>query len=617
MSDKKLVIGIEVDTGQSTQQLEAVRTAAVNFGKDGATNADLLTRAFENIEATDARVTQKLLDGNIRVTGEGKKMIVQFEQMKTAVEAAFGSVAQAPAAIQQAYARAQQQFDQTTTSVRNTNLALKQHSAEIGAAGAQWHGFAQTLLEQIDPALAKVALGGIAVTAAFKEGWTIGHGWAAAMGTDFQSQNEVMDSLAKTAGRVVSSLSDVAVNVFSGNIKEATKSLIAADGAFSMTETQLKGYKIALDQAGDGVYLVKDRVLEFDKVLQLHNDIQELGKKGLEAQNELQDAGKISTEAYLAAVNKLLPSIDALAKSHKAAGEEDDKRQKYAADGIKQIEKVIEALNLEIAARASGVEAMKQEQAILKPLDDAYKKAEEHAQAANDARQKGLGVIGGEIDELKRLIPTIDQNTNQVQDFTAALKKSADEGRDGLNPVLAAQIDAFVQLATSYQKGDSASKDKMITTLAEIERGEHLNDTVGKTKIVYDATTGTYTNVTEVAVKLTKAHDGLGSSIANTTEKAGTGNVKLDESKTAISNVAEAATKGTASFASFGAKLGDQTANLEHYRGKLDEIDQKFILIATHAKDAADALNKFDEAAAKAGSGSSGGNPYVNTSEAP
>jgi hypothetical protein len=51
LADKKIVIGVSVTTGNSEQELEKLRTAAVRFGKDGASSADPLIRQFDNCSA--------------------------------------------------------------------------------------------------------------------------------------------------------------------------------------------------------------------------------------------------------------------------------------------------------------------------------------------------------------------------------------------------------------------------------------------------------------------------------------------------------------------------------------------------------------------------------------
>src|SRR5688500_7023550 len=101
-NERKLVAQLLIELGNSIQNLQEVRDAALASGDAGAKAADLFTERFGQIEDAAQRVWQKITDGS-KVTGtEMAAAAQQLAQVEAAAIQAFGSIENAPEPIQRA-----------------------------------------------------------------------------------------------------------------------------------------------------------------------------------------------------------------------------------------------------------------------------------------------------------------------------------------------------------------------------------------------------------------------------------------------------------------------------------------------------------------------------------
>lgn len=115
-----------VDTGDSKQNLEEIRQAAVDFGGGAAQAADLFTDRFGQIESGVGRVFDKITQGKAVSDGDLKAVSQQFAQVQIAAEQAFGSIENAPDAVKQAFTVAENQIQSATNAINRIDTAAKQ-----------------------------------------------------------------------------------------------------------------------------------------------------------------------------------------------------------------------------------------------------------------------------------------------------------------------------------------------------------------------------------------------------------------------------------------------------------------------------------------------------------
>src|ERR1041384_4371307 len=175
------------------QDVNKITTAFHGLGDEGKRVAQEFVGYFKNIEKSDDAATRKISDGRAVTEGDGKVMIQQFERLYAAVKRTFGTIANAPAEIQEAYHKAEQQFDRTTKKIQVASDAVDDQKEKLKEGGVAWTG----LGDQINKALGP--LGGtqvkiLAIGAALKEGWELGHKFAQSIGTDFQAADSAADT---------------------------------------------------------------------------------------------------------------------------------------------------------------------------------------------------------------------------------------------------------------------------------------------------------------------------------------------------------------------------------------------------------------------------------------
>src|SRR5688500_8993888 len=100
------------------QDLGKIRTAAEEFGDAGVKGAQRVTDAFGNIQKSVDTLEKKIAQGKTVTSKDVASMAQQFELLKEQINAAFGSLDQAPVEIQQAFKLAEQQVGGATSEVR-------------------------------------------------------------------------------------------------------------------------------------------------------------------------------------------------------------------------------------------------------------------------------------------------------------------------------------------------------------------------------------------------------------------------------------------------------------------------------------------------------------------
>jgi chromosome segregation ATPase len=137
MAEKKLVTHLLVDTGDSKQNLEAIRQAATNFGLAGEQAADLFTTRFEQVQNGVGRVFQKITEGKTVSENDLRTVTQQFGQLQVAAEKVFGSMEAAPAEIRQAFDLAEDQLRSAKRAIDTVKGAADDVTDSLKKTGKQ------------------------------------------------------------------------------------------------------------------------------------------------------------------------------------------------------------------------------------------------------------------------------------------------------------------------------------------------------------------------------------------------------------------------------------------------------------------------------------------------
>jgi chromosome segregation ATPase len=286
MADKKLVIGLSVNSGTSVQELEKVRDAAMRMGAGSEQAADNMVRAFENAANAQTKVTQKIEQTGTVSMRDGAKVIQTFESLKNSIDRMYGSLDQAPAEIQETFRKLETGSEEAKAKVRELTDALDDQKGELKEGGERWTGMGDAINKALGPAgamQAKILL----IGAAFKEGWQAGQQLNSFFQTDMSVWEETSSRIGRRIGVVITALSDQAVAFFN-----LAKSLI------SMNVTEIKNAAQEMADSGKATQEAIANALtatgaEFDK---LHPSADALKGKLQEQQKAAEDAAKAQAD---------------------------------------------------------------------------------------------------------------------------------------------------------------------------------------------------------------------------------------------------------------------------------------------------------------------------------
>jgi chromosome segregation ATPase len=320
MADRKVIIGLQVDTGRSKQNLEEVRHAAEQFGSEGAKAANHLAAALENIEKAEEQLTRKISQGRLVTEKDGKAMIQQFEILRNTITETFGSIENAPAEIQEAFRKAEGSLDRTTSKVRDLSDAVDDQKGTLKEGGEQWTGLGDAIGKAAGPMGAVVAKAGL-ISAAFKEGVGIGMQLNKLFGTDMSLWDEAIDRLGKKAGIVVRGMADSVVEL-GGVLKEV---FTPGEGWGERISAAYASFDKA---SGDLI----DKVKNLDEALKKEEESHRAVAAAAEAAKEAEERAKDAAEKLAAEKKKLREEIDGVTKSLQEENLELEKQKILATD---------------------------------------------------------------------------------------------------------------------------------------------------------------------------------------------------------------------------------------------------------------------------------------------
>jgi hypothetical protein len=115
--EKKTIVSLLVDPGASKQNIDEVREALVQSGEAGSAAASSITQGLERIESGSASAMGKLASGSDVSEASLRKLAAQYVALEEAAVQAYGSIQQAPQAVQDAVAKAEGQIVSVNTAV--------------------------------------------------------------------------------------------------------------------------------------------------------------------------------------------------------------------------------------------------------------------------------------------------------------------------------------------------------------------------------------------------------------------------------------------------------------------------------------------------------------------
>ena len=597
---------------KSRQDIDGIRQAAEGLGAAGRAAVQPLVDAFSNVENASARVTQKISDGRAVTVRDGNLIIQQFTILKQTIEQAFGSIAAAPAEIQTAFAKAENQFKSTTATIKNLTTATTENKQAIAGNAAQWGGFEQQLLKMVgaDGALGKMIIGFIGITAALTEGIQIGTRFAEAIGTNFEAAKAASASLKTAIGSVTNAL-------VSDGLVAAVQQGSAVIGTMGNTLTgsgkQLEGFNLLVNAGVDRTKALTVSTEDLVAISYAHDIAVKGGVASLQLFNDtLRNSDPADYAKKLDALKGTFDELAKAAKAHvKVLGDlklEYDAQiktidgliQKHDADLIK-MGLVISAIGTEDAAR------QKLHATVTGEIDDAAKmdiavkgttpSIQEVAKniagltadydanrAMIDKEISRLGALGtstiGISEETKKHIQT-------TEDSSAAIKNL-----EGQNRTLQADLDnsvkAFDRL-TPAEVTDRLSKqeliDKNIGLIAQ--QRDHIAAQADELKATTDTTTAT----------------------AAATTKVGDFTFKIEDLTTKITNFGTAATFKDTVF-NLGQVFGTTAGNVAALVAQLRLLEAQYKTAIQATNDMAAAAGRLDTATKKAAGGQQGSVQY-------
>ncbi|HSY50397.1 MAG TPA: hypothetical protein VLC46_16415 [Thermoanaerobaculia bacterium] len=220
-TDKKYVASYLVDTGASTQNIQAVQDALVQSGNAGISSASRITQGLEAIETNSDKAMGKIANGAQVSDSALTQLAARYVALQQAVTDAFGSIENAPQAIQDAMRVAEEQVQGVNTAVVSMGDRVTLAAERFRELATSGGDAAKTVAEGADAASGALDTVGTSATAA---GTAVTEGAdAASEALDTESESatraaEAIDGMAAASARAALPLPDVTRGVVSVDI---------------------------------------------------------------------------------------------------------------------------------------------------------------------------------------------------------------------------------------------------------------------------------------------------------------------------------------------------------------------------------------------------------------
>lgn len=592
MADRNINVKFAIlGADNSRQDIDKIRAAAEKFGDSGVKEANKLSAAFGNIQNAADKLEKKIQSGRQITAADVGAMTQQFDFLRESINAAFGSLEQAPQEIQDAFALAEKQTTEADAAVRKFTRSVEDHRSELDQAGERWTGFGDAIQKALGPsgaAFAKLTLAVGVATQAFQQY----RQFAEPLGADFSEWDRLVDSLGTKFVRMNSELGNAAIALFSGRLKDAKDALRAADAALLLSTEAHKGFKLALDAGLEGVDAFLGRQEELVKIQNFHTDAMAAGKAGQDLLRQAMQQADGSAEKYVEAINKMLPALDALKKATNESKDAEKKRQEVVDDAVKQIEDVIEALKKEQSARQTGADTLPAEMAALQNQIDTLKAARDAIVAQEEAYHGLTQSIVGMLEPLQQTIQGHTLNATAADKWAVGLKKAAEDQSAVISPANQKYMGELVGLLENYEKLDGVQKVRLETLVKELLSLKQAAEGHAGAKVRIDETTGAITNVETASEKATAKFEQVGGRWVNAAAKIEESGDILDQTKQKLDKLFEKDFAEESGIAALNTAIDEASGKMiDMATGALEQLKQALAQAKTEALGLGSALN--------------------------
>lgn len=489
MSDKRIVAELAIETGNSKQNLHEVTEALAKSGEAGVRSANSITQALENIERGEDNLNRKINEGRTVTEKDAKAMIQQFSLLEDQIRKTFGSLADAPQQLQDAFRKAEVQVEHTKAKVRDLTDAVDDQKGTLKEGGETWTNLGDAVEKSAGRFGSVIAKAGL-LTAAFTEGWQIGMKLNQFFGVDMQTWDDALDRISKKGKIIITEASNELV-AFGGVLKA-----VFTPGA-GWTDNILKAQKEFQDQ----LKVSEGRIKDLDKTLR---EDEEQHKKNADAAAKAATAAKDLAEKK----EKLREETEKTAKALAAETTELDKQVKAAQESKNQlIDNTATLFHMGITLDLANAK-LEQQRRVVDQLTKTY--------GENDPMTRQA------VEQFNRLQAQVSELKGAYDNTSAAVEKYKEQNAKA-----------------------NASIDEHSKKIEQL-RHEHgkLEDSVAKAAAAVTAATSTTQAATQAAheaqQKVTGWYDAQGKLHISNTETAESAQ-KMKEAAERVGNAAEAA----------------------------------------------------------------------------
>jgi chromosome segregation ATPase len=587
---------------QSRQDIDGIRKSAENFGDAGKKVAQSLTTNFAQLEAATESVGRKYDEGALITERDGRKILEIQERINEIVERGFKDIANAPAEIQEAYAKANAQAAAATSVIARQTDAIKDNKESLQEGQIAWTG----LGDAANKAMGKYGAAQVQVAAFFaalREGVQIGNQIADAIGTDKTAWNDFVSDLKTKGAEVQSSLNNIIASVVNlneaftsgdltrakANVADFAREVEAFAGKWTYSGAALKGYTSLLDAHVNVMKEWRGAEEDLVRIGGQRDAFLAAGKHGVDIFNETLKEHEGDLKATADALDALLPHITAYKEKLEAAKQvvhehdellkkqiEDEKHLIEAHEAeIRKIGELVAAIGTEDGARKHLHDTVTGEINDLANLDTAHDGTSEsvqnvagHLAELTTQFESNEPAIKKEIDRLKELenttvglsdttkkhIETIAASEEEIKRLEAANQQLQEELKhtgksfDELSSDEIENLRAKERQLVENQNLIAAAKERVEAEARQLAAQQATTEATNQATITYKDGKTVIENNTKSTVELTKATEDHGTKISNAAgeaEHAAESTAKLtttlEDGKKVISNTGEAA----------------------------------------------------------------------------
>jgi hypothetical protein len=530
--------------------------------------------------------------GSPRILQAYNRLFLQQQGLRLEIEKTYGSIANAPPEVQQAYTKLGQQVDAARLKTRELRFELQEQNRELSIGGYRFSTMTQAIQDMLGP-MGSVVTTAASVIAAFESGWAIGTKIGDMFGTDREAMKgfgadvkewgaEFQNQMDIALGSAIN-LRDAFLSMDSSRIaqsqRDLNQSLEDMIRALISSKPVMDGYRAAEDVGIQVTEQWTGANEDLTRAGELQAKAFSLGSLGIKlwvaAAKEAKSQGAEGAQLFslwLSNLERLNPRLDELAKRIDAETKvivEEERERKKAIDLLQSqidgLDKMITTIDRETTSYGTAAAAREHLMATQQKLAAELSKFEPAVNGSTAA-------LDAELKVLKNM-------TAQYDAYEPAIKATI--------PVLQASLDATIKLTA----GQRLHFQSMIDEVTEIGRLEAANKSL-TTQL--NAQHKVFDQMTAAEVETRKAQE---LAVWENEQEIASKKAAVEATLQVTAGVKESATWIAAGTA---ATAGGSTAT-DTYTGKLREHAGVITIVGGAAHEAAGKLGDMATKAAAAG----------------